>query len=158
MLINWNKYFNHIFVITRCSSFDRRKKLDSYFKEIGITNYQYIYNPDEDFSGNSKIFKANEIDIMIGHQRTSFAHYMLWKICYELNYNKVLICEDDINFIDNQDILYNMLELYYQKSLINDIYMFDYVLSYNSEDFCRYFMGSCYAVNNYGLKYLIKKT
>ena len=27
-IINWNEYFDHIFVISRCINFDRRKFID----------------------------------------------------------------------------------------------------------------------------------
>ena len=156
-MIDWNKYFEHIFVISRCKNFERRKNLDKELERIGITNYQYWYMPDYDFK-NSLIFKFGYKNMPISRQRCNFAHYSLWKTCYELNYNYILIIEDDAKFIDDLQKINEALENYKKQEY--NIYMLDYALNEidknSSEYLINYLLGTCYVVNTKGLEYLIR--
>lgn len=160
-----NNYFDHIFIISACKSFKRRENMDIQMKLINCDKYSYWYGPAYDFS-NSKIFKENTNVTKLSYLRCSFAHYSLWKTCYELEYDNVLILEDDTMFLKNIDKCYKILDKFYNKKNNSDIYLFDYVfnnLSLNSITFediniriDKYLLGDNYYVNKKGLEYLIK--
>ena len=154
MNIDWNKYFDHIYVISWCQNFDRRKHIDEQFKKLGITNYQYWYMASYDLE-NSKIFKPGVEILNIHRKRSSLSHYTLWKTCYELEYDNILIIEDDAEFIDDLTKIQEMLELYINTD--SDIYMFDYIYNTSNEYLTDYLFATCYAVHRYGLQYLIKQ-
>ena len=160
-MINWSKYFDHIYIITSCQNIDRQQKMDQKLKKLGITNYQYWWVPNYDFN-NSLIFK--ETDLLFGHARTTFGHYSLWKVCYERQLKNVLILEDDLCFLKDINNIEEMLELYYSKRDKTDIYLFDYI-NYSSIDINEdnyknklqlYYLCSCYTlINNNSFEYLI---
>ena len=152
-MIEWNKYFDHIFVISRCINFDRRKNIDKQFTKLGITNYQYWYVPDYDLE-HSKVFKYDSKKL-IEQQRCTLGHYTLWKICYELKYDNILIFEDDIIFEDNLDLIQNMLDEYAKSN--SDIYLFDYKLRHSQNEYSDYLSTAAYYINQKGLKYIIKQ-
>lgn len=148
-----NNYFDHIFIISRCINFDRRKYMDKQLQILGVHNYSYWYVPDYDFE-NSLIFKKR--DMQIGHQRCTFGHYSLWKTCYELKYNHILVLEDDTEFIKNIDIYNKLLEEFNHKKSQSDIYLFDYLFEIY-DNFKFYLLSDNYYVNQNGLEYLIRK-
>lgn len=152
--INWNKYFDHVFIITRCQSFLRQQKMDKKLKELGLTDYQYWWVPDYDLK-NSQIFKDN--GLKIGHQRCTIGHYTLWKMCYERQLRNVLILEDDLCFLKDTNTIKEMLELFYSKRDMLDIYLFDWQLWNQTEHLNMYWLCSCYVlVSEKGINQMIK--
>ena len=155
-----NNYFDHIFIISACKNFKRRENMDIQMKLINCDKYSYWYGLQYDFSSNSKIFKENT-NANLSHLSCSFAHYSLWKTCYELEYDNVLILEDDTMFLKNIDKCYEILDNFYNEKNNSDIYLFDYVFidSITFEVNIRidkYLLGDNYYVNRKGLEYLIK--
>ena len=48
-MINWSKYFDHIFILSRCSNFELRENLNQELKRIGLYDYiTYLYQPDSE--------------------------------------------------------------------------------------------------------------
>ena len=145
MEINWNKYFDHIFVISGCSNFERRNWIDQEFKRVGIDHFNYWYN----FSDNKRLILYEHL--FKSHNYISYGHYSLIKTCYELGYDHVLICEDDICFLNDLDKIYDILEEFnHLKSDIN-FYLFDY---YRSTPFTITY-ADCYYLDRKGMEYLI---
>jgi hypothetical protein len=154
-MINWDSYFDHIYVISRCKNFNRRNIINYQCKKLNIRNYNYWYVPDYDFNNkDSKYFvDHSNTHELASTQRATFGHYTLWKTCYELNYDNVLIIEDDALFIDDESIISNALNTYKKNNY--DIYMFDYWNVYETPDMIGYILSTCYCANKKGLEYLI---
>lgn len=153
-----DKIIDHIFIISRCSNFKRRKYLDKQLSYLGITNYQYWYVPDFDFD-NSNIFKKLYGEkISLSNRRTSIGHYFLWKMCNDLEYDNILIIEDDVEFIKDLNIYKKIIDDFNEVKHKFDIYMFDYFKDYNySHIIDKYIFADCYFVNRNGLKFLINQ-
>jgi len=147
-MIDWNKYFDHIFVISRCSNFDRRKWIDLEFNRVGINQFQYWYSFDDNIKlDNNKFHEDKRKNIV-------YAHYSLIKTCYQLGYENILICEDDICFLNDNEQIYNILEKFnYVKPKIN-VYLFDHV-GYLLYDLNIWFYADCYYLDRKGMEYLI---
>ena len=160
-MIDWNKYFDHVFIISRCKNFEKQQIMDQNLKNLELTDYQYWWVPDYSFN-NSLIFKEN--DLNLNHARCSFGHYSLWKMCYERELKNVLIIEDDLCFLKDTNTIKEMLELYYSKRDNIDIYLFDYNYSFsitleennNYIYLPSYILGTCYSLtNSNSFEYLI---
>ena len=145
MEINWNKYFDHIFVISGCSNFERRDWINEEFKRIGINKFQYWYN----FSNNKRLILHE--NLFKSHNYISYGHYSLIKTCYELGYDNILICEDDICFLNDLNKISEILEQFNDiKSNIN-IYLFDYFPTPSGT----MTYADCYYLDRKGMEYLI---
>lgn len=153
-----NRYFEHIFIVSACKFTERRQYMDKQMEYLGVKDYTYWYVPDYNFT-NSLIFKDNPA-IDDAHKRCIFGHYSLWKICYELGYDNVLIIEDDAKFISNISEYNRILKEFDDNRNLSNIYLFDYIdfdIYENNIDAHAYMLCTCYYVNNKGLKYLIDK-
>lgn len=153
MNIDWNKYFDHIYIISRCKNFDRRQKLDEQLSKICLTNYKYWYVPDYEFT-NSKLFLSNDY-LTDSNKRCTMGHYSLWKITYELNYDNILIIEDDAAFLKDLSKIIEVLDEFEKNKSNSDIYMFDYAHYDDVEQIISYLLTTIYYVNRTGLEYLI---
>ena len=98
-MIKWDKYFSNIYVVSRCSNFDKRESIEREFKRIGLNNYNWFYNCDDELIDYERLINYHRSKAAV---RCTHAHYRLIKTLYELNYDNVLIIEDDIHFL--QDI------------------------------------------------------
>ena len=145
MEINWNKYFNHIFVISGCSNVERRNWIDQEFKRVGIEHFNYWYN----FSDNKRLILYN---ILLKQNYAAYGHYSLIKTCYELGYDNVLICEDDICFLNDVKTIYNTLEEFNKIKPEINAYLFDHI-QYNKNNVI--FFADCYYLDRKGMEYLI---
>lgn len=145
--INWNKYFDNIYIISRCLYIDRRKKLEKELQRINLTNYNYWYNCDNQLIDYNR-YEIN--NLTIPQIRCTFAHYTLIKTLYELNYDNVLIMEDDIAFLKDINEVNNQLEIFFENKQQNNYYLFDYI--YFSSN---YYNASMYYLDRKGMEYLI---
>ena len=158
-MINWKKYFDHIFILSRCSNFDRRGKLNQELKRIGLYDYvTYLYQPDSElltYDGykNPYMTKAKV--------RCNYAHYSCIKMAYELNYDNILICEDDIVFYKDINKIKELLEEFYNNRDNYNIYLFDYISKEDQKILMDENEGNgvlcagCYYLDIKGMKYLI---
>ena len=154
MEINWNKYFDHIFILSKCSNFERREKLNQELKRVGLYDYvTYLYQPD------SKLIAYRNSSLPEKVYRATYAHYSCIKMCYELKYNHILILEDDILFIKDINILYQELKDFYNKRDNLDIYLFEYICKddniYPISNPYSLLDDGCTYMNRHGMEYLI---
>lgn len=145
-MIDWNKYFDHIYILTRCSSFDRRKICESELHRIGLYNYHWWYNCDNELMNYDKIIN----NYGKGTQRAAYGHYTLIKTLYELNYDNVLIMEDDNCFLNDINKIQEQLDIFLSNKNNCDEYYFDYVINNNSITF-----HNCHYINRRMMKYYI---
>ena len=144
-MINWNKYFDHIYVLSGCSNFEKRKQLEDEFNRIGLNNYQWWYNCNNYFLDKSKFWIYNDI-----HQNIAFGHYSIIKTCYELGYENILIMEDDIRFLKDINEIENQLNIFLENKNKYDCYYFDYLIIDES-----IYNFDCIYLNRKTMKYLI---
>lgn len=147
MNIDWNKYFDHIYVYTCTKNFDKRKYIDEEFKRIGLTDYQYYYSPIDNKLINYEHFYNTALR---RHINTTVGEYTLIKTCYELGYENILLCEDDIRFLKDINEIQNQLDIFQQSKNECNFYMFDYV--WFNEGI---FNFSCVYLDRVAMKYII---
>ena len=144
-MINWNKYADKYYVISWTKNFDKRKRLEKQFIDIGLENYEYKYSVNVKYLINPPEFM---IDI---HLYCTFTHYITIKEAYELGYESIIIMEDDLSFLKDIDEIKKQLDTYYNTG---DIVLFDYI-SLSKLNSKVYFFTSCYRLNRNGMKYMI---
>ncbi len=145
-MIDWNKYFEHIFILSRCSNFKQRELLEAELKRVGITNYTFWYNIDSNLIDTTHFVP----EMSISQCRATYGHYSIIKICYELNYNNVLILEDDIRFLKDIDSIQNGLDEFLNSN--SDFYLFDWI---TLDNVVNYYLLDAYYLNRRGMEYLI---
>lgn len=146
-MINWNKYFDKIYVLSYVKNFDRRKIIESEFKRIGITDYEFYLNIDDNFLIESNIYSKSQTNAAHGH-------YSIIKKSYELGYNRIAIVEDDVIFLKDLNEISKCLENYYKEE--SDIYLFTGAIeNYFDDDSKFYVCSQLYSINRYGMEYLI---
>ena len=152
-MINWNNYFDHIFVLSRCSNFERRENLNRELKRIGLYDYvTYLYQPD------SKLLDYKSSKLSETVFRCKNAHYNCIKMSYELGYENILILEDDIHFLKDLEEIKNQLEIFRNLKNNVDIYLFGYIpykVIINNKITNGYYSADCYYLNRHGMEFLI---
>lgn len=152
-MIEWNKYFDHIFILSRCSNFERRERLNKELKRIGLYDYvTYLYQPD------SKLLNYNSSLLPETTFRCKNAHYTCIKMAYELNYDNICIMEDDIVFLKSLDTIHEQLEIFQSQKNSCSIYLFNYASHdelFNSGENRVLYLADCYWLNRHGMKYMI---
>ena len=145
-MINWNKYFDHIYILSGCSNFERRKQLEDEFKRVGLSNYNWWYNCHNELMDKNKF--CSLIDDTV--KNIAFGHYSIIKTCYDLGYENVLVMEDDIRFLKDINEIENQLNIFLENKDKCDCYYFDYFilgkLIYNFD---------CVYLNRRAMEYLI---
>ena len=156
MIIDWNKYFSHIFIISKTDNFDKRTWLTSELSRISLNNYHWWYNCDNKII-QPMYNKFISEELRYKRRQVQQGHYTLIKTCYELGYDNVLICEDDICFLKNIDSIKKILDDFESKKSNIDIYLFDYITVNKilSKDFRLYSWSDCYYLNRKGMQYII---
>lgn len=124
MNIDWNKYFEKIYIYSCAENFDKRKYLNSELKRIGCEDYEYFITCKDD-----KLINYNHFNEFVQDKSKQITHgeYLIIKTAYELGYNNILLFEDDITFLNNVEEIYNQLEYFYNIKDQYNIYMFDYL-------------------------------
>ena len=155
-MIDFNKYFEHIFVLSRCSNFERRKMLDKEFERVGLTNYTYLYQPDSKLLRYDGYGNPYMTEVKV---RCNYAHYSCIKMAYELNYDHILILEDDIIFYKNLNKIEELFENFYNNRHNYDIYLFNYankndnIITIIDDNTLLY--AAAYYLNRHGMEYMI---
>jgi len=95
----------------------------------------------------------------------AYYHYNIIKTSYERGFNSILVCEDDVNFIDNTDIVLNVFNRMPQDYDIIKFYnMCDNELEFNKTDNIQYILepnrgylasAMIYALSKNGMKIYI---
>ena len=152
-MINWDKYFDHIFVLSACKNFERRKVLEKEFDRIGLTNFIYMYQPESKLLDYSRANKLSDTYVGVdGYNRVrcKYVHYNCIKTAYELGYDHICILEDDNIFLKDIDVIQHELDVFLKKRENINIYLFDYVNFFNT-----YFFANFYYLNRFGMEYMI---
>ena len=123
-MINWNKYFEKIYIYSCAENFDRREYLNSELDRIGCKDYEYFITCKDD-----KLINIEHFNHIVPNKSQQITHgeYLIIKTAYELGYNNILLFEDDITFLNNVEEIYNQLEYFYNIKDQYNIYMFDYL-------------------------------
>ena len=159
-MIDWKKYFDHIFCIHYISKdrIDRHNKLIDELIRVGIYNsgiFSFIY--DEDSLLTNTI--CNNFPVIFCENAQQYAkrvtinHYKALSISNILNYKHILILEDDIVFLKDLQFIENMLIDSQNKDF--DICKYDSI-TYTDNDLRVDVLATCYSVRNEGIKKLIK--
>lgn len=121
-MIDINKTFDKIYVISYVKNYDRRKNILKYFKYHNITNFEFIYSIDIP----RQYIKDELIELLGDHYLSvSYTHYRTMKIAYDLGYENILIFEDDAVFTDDKLKFNRIIEEAVTSK--NDIYFLDYI-------------------------------
>lgn len=166
----WDQLFTKIYVISHITQKDRDKTLIPELSRIGIwqTNkVQIIYNPINNL--NYKLSKnfSKYIGKLVPFDQ-AMNHYTLINRCQQFGEDHILIIENDVRFLKDINIIYNLL--------VNmpddyDIMIFDHCfpyekydeIDYNSTKYIRFesddikdsWSSSLYALSNKGMKAIV---
>ena len=146
-MIDWNKYFEHIYIYSCTSNFERREKLDKELQRIGCNNYKYYYSPKDNQLMNYEHFHNH---MARSHKNITFGEYTLIKTCYELGYNNILLIEDDLRFLKDINEIETQLNIFLENRDKCNFYFFDYVIF----NYC-IFNFSCVYLDRKGMEYII---
>ena len=145
--MNYKDYFDKIYVISYIKNYDKREKIKKELKRIGIIDYEFAYSYDTTIINNPNNIDYKKLSV-------SFTHYDIIKKSYELNYNHILIIEDDVMFLLNENEIHNLIE--YNENLNYDINYYDYQYRLtDSDDTIQIFLTSCYSLNRQGMLFYI---
>ena len=111
-MIEWNKYFDHIYCVHFLPYKDRLAKIKSELKRVGILDsgifsWQYTWDtPFYNVLSRTGINKA----LSVGYMKCGLSQYYCHKEAYDLGYNRILVLEDDISFLKDLDKIKEILE------------------------------------------------
>ena len=162
-MINWNKYFDHIFCIHYISEdrIERHNQLIKELKRVGIYDnkiFEFIYDIDNSFSNiiyNNeyllKRFKCLDYEKNSKYAlRVTINHLQALYISKLLGYNRILILEDDICFLKDLNKIEEILENNINSLKQYNLCLYDYI-DYD----LMYVFADCYALNTDGINILI---
>lgn len=170
-MIDWKKYFDHIYCIHFVDYKEREEELKKELKRVGILDseifsFKYTFRTPLDNTlyesynfmreRNNEWFKISMLNLAIGH-------YSCMKESLGLGYERILIIEDDVAFLKNLDEIERILE----SSPHADIELYDKcgtkenwdscLKSKINKDYCSYSLlwcASCYSVNRKGMEHI----
>ena len=99
--------FDQIYVITFVKNANRRKFMINQFDMLNISNYNFIYGIDINslqdllFNSEKHAYYGNNLSYNIHGLSCGIAHLTALQHAQSHKYNKILICEDDIKFIND---------------------------------------------------------
>jgi len=93
-----NKYFDKIYVITCSKCENRQPYIIEHFKKVNL-NFEFVYSLDNSNFEDGPISSTMK-SLIYGHIKC------INDACLN-NFEKILICEDDINFVDNVNEKFN---------------------------------------------------
>lgn len=111
--------FDKIYIISYIYNLDKRQKISKYLKEeLGINNFEFIYGIDPNISNIKDINiydrnimsspyilyeNKNKDEYYLHTISCGLAHLTAFQHAYINSYNKILIIEDDVDFILNNE-------------------------------------------------------
>lgn len=156
MKINWKRYFDQIYLISYTKNVEHRAIAEAELKRIGVESYQVKYSVDNKLLDNLKE-SFNSMDIKKHALYVTNTHYETIKEAYDLGYERILILEDDVVFLN--DISKIKDELDYALASNADISMYDYVeydTSHIEYDAWLCQLSSAYSLDRRGMEYMFK--
>lgn len=156
--------FDKIYVISYIKNKERRNKIIKQFEFLNITNYEFIYGFDmyslKDFlydPNKHNIYNTTSVDYNIHGISCGIAHFTALQHAQINDYEKILIVEDDIQFIKDINYIEYMFNNYRCDA---DIIKFHSILFQNintvpNEIIDKYYMkgwigsgATCYGIYN----------
>ena len=136
--------FDKIFIISWVYNSEKRKQLANYLtKELGITNFEFIYGIDPNFSNindiqlydkwlmyepykwRKELKEANNLNGYYKHHiSVLLANLSTWQISLAEGYNKILVFEDDVKFIEDKE---KIIETFKNRPKDADIVHYGYI-------------------------------
>ena len=145
--MNYKDYFDKIYIISYIKNYDKREKLKKELNRVGIEEYEFIYSYDTTIINNPNNIDYKKLSV-------SFTHYDIIKKSYELNYNHILILEDDVIFLKDVNEIHILIE--YNEKLNYDINYYDYQYRLmEDKNIKQIFLTSCYSLNRQGMLFYI---
>lgn len=143
--------FDKIFIISWVHNSEKRKQLVNHLtKEFGITNFEFIYGIDPIFSNINEIKlydkwlmyepykwrkelkEANNTNEYYKHHiSVLLAHISAWQISLAEGYNKILVFEDDVKFIEDKEKIIETFKNYPKDA---DIVHYGYIKLLDHQD------------------------
>lgn len=164
--------FDEIFVVHLANCYDRYEVFTKEFERIGITptiwwttkhpwstKISDIFKDSIKDNYYDKIFNDGNEEVYGNVYNCTLAHYDIIKTSYERGLNRILICEDDIKFCENLEIIE-----WYFNNFPDDFDVIKYVSSYNIYTNNIGFTTNvkydnyntlCYCLSRKGMKYYI---
>lgn len=135
MKIDWTKHFDQIFCILFLPNYEERhQRLDNELKRVDIIDsgiFQYVYTFLTPFQNILKAHVKSRFDDTQAMFNSILAHYRCYKIAQSMNYERVLILEDDVMFLKQKKMMSDILEA----SPSSDVVLYDkFTCTYKSLD------------------------
>ena len=169
-MIDWKKHFDRIYCVHYLPYGERREKMESELRRVGILDsgiFSWRYTWDSPFYDELAKTPLNKA-LSVGYMKCGLAHYFCVKEAYELGYERILLLEDDIAFLNDLDEIERILnlspadyDLVLYDNMCIDPALYQRYLQKNriNEGFCSYDrkmqLASCYAMSRKFMKYKI---
>ena len=124
-MIDWKKYFDHIYCIHYKPHVERFEELNNELKRVGILDskiFEYFYTEKDDNEYKNQAYK-----VTINHKKCL-------EDAYKKMYANILILENDIRFLKDIDYIEKILE---QKPSDADLILYDYIFGYELKEIDR---------------------
>ena len=169
-MIDWKKYFDHIYCIHYLPYKERYRKCVDELTRVGIRESGvFSWKLTWDSPLFDRLYQVCNAAPSVGCMKIGFAHYMCIKEAYELGFNHVLILENDNIFlkdVNKIEKILNDLPDDYDICLLDKIPAVsakyeDAVKNATNESFIDidkkfYVLANCYALSRKGMEHVIK--
>ena len=173
-MIDWKKYFDHIYCVHFVEYKERRLELMEELNRVGILDsgifsFKYTFRtPLDNVLLNSYNFSrasdAEKFDVP--KLNLAMGHYACIKEALGLEYKRILLLEDDIAFLKDLGEIERILEEsphydieLYDKCGDEEIWQFFLKNRPINDDYCGYSLlwcTSCYSLNKRGMEHIVK--
>ena len=136
-MINWKKYFDHIYCIHYLPHVERYKELNDELNRVSILNsgiFEYLYTKEDNTEYRVKAFKV------------TLNHKKCLEDAINNSYNRILILENDVKFLKDLSLLEQYLENIPEDA---DLILFDYIFGYEHDEISRLFEFKKYNKNKF---------
>ena len=169
-MIDWKKYFDHIYCIHYMPYQDRYAKCRDELTRVGIKDSGvFSWKLTWDSPIFEKLYQVCNAAPSIGCMKVGFAHYMCIKEAYELGFKHILILENDNIFLKDVDEIQRILDdlpedydICFLDKIPSKLAKYDEALkndrvndSYIDIDKKFYVLANCYALSRKGMKHVL---
>lgn len=104
-MINWNKYFDHIYCVHYVPMKDRRYDIESELKRVGIYDSGiFSWQLSYDIPKYVERYTNKSVSDL------TYNHYLIFNDILFHHYNKVMVIEDDVRFLKDLDRIERLLD------------------------------------------------
>jgi hypothetical protein len=169
-MIDWKKYFDHIYCIHYLPYLSRYRKCVSELERVGIRKSGiFSWKLTWDSPIFDKLYEVCPAAPSLGCMKVGFAHYQCIKEAYELGFKRVLILENDNIFLKDLELLEKIIDA----TPDSDIVLFDKIPAKNAGyetaiiekkindwffdiDKKFYVLANCYSLSRKGMEHVIR--